>query len=117
MYSVAFDAESPMHRRQFTALFLLAGPAACAFAQNENRPRNQGGGGGQPMGVYNVVGVDTYARTVDLQAADGSVSTVKVPEGVYELHRLKPGDRVQVNFYTPDAMNPGLRAAAIYPVK
>jgi hypothetical protein len=105
-----------MHRRQFAALFLLAGSAPFAFAQNENRPRNQGGGGGQAMGVYKVVSVDSYARTVDLQAADGSLSTVKVPEGVYELHKLKPGDRVQVNFYTPDAMNPGLRAAAIYPM-
>jgi hypothetical protein len=105
-----------MHRRQFTALLLLGGSASYVFAQNENRPRNQGGGGGQPVGVYDVVGVDTYARTIDLQGADGSVSTVKVPEGVYELHKLKPGDRVQVNFYTPDAMNPGLRAAAIYRV-
>ena len=105
-----------MNRRQFTALLLFAGSASLTFAQNENRPRNQGGGGGQPIGVYKVVSVDNYARTVDLQAPDGSISTVKVPEGVYELHKLKAGDRVQVNFYTPDAMNPGLRAAGIFPI-
>ena len=68
------------------------------------------------MGVYKVVSVDSYARTVDLQSTDGSVTTVKVPEGVYELSKLKAGDRVQVNFYTPDAMNPGLRAAGIFPI-
>lgn len=105
-----------MNRRQFAAFALLVGSAATrAFAQDENRPRNRGGGGGPPMGIFKVVSIDTYARTVDLQAADGSVSTVKVPEGVYELNKLKPGDRIQVNFYVPDSMNPGLRAASIYP--
>ncbi|HTN48211.1 MAG TPA: hypothetical protein VMK32_02150 [Burkholderiaceae bacterium] len=106
-----------MNRRQFAAFFLVAGSAAtCAFAQNENLPRNRGGGGGQPVGVYKVLSIDTYARTVDLKGADGSVSTVKVPEGVYELSKLNVGDTIQVNFYTPDAMNPGLRAASIWPV-
>jgi hypothetical protein len=105
-----------MDRRQFAALFLLAGAAASrAYAQRENMPRNRGGGGGPGMGVYKVVAIDTYARTIDVQAADDSVSTVKVPEGVYELSKLKVGDRIQINFYVSDAMNPGLRAASIFP--
>ncbi|HQR19245.1 MAG TPA: hypothetical protein PLE54_09390 [Burkholderiaceae bacterium] len=107
-----------MNRRQFAFSFLIAGAVATrAFAQADDRRRNdQGGGGGQPVGIYKVVSVDTYGRTVQLRSADGSTSTVKVPEGVYELSKLSVGDTIQVNFYTPDAMNPGLRAAAIWPV-
>jgi hypothetical protein len=104
-----------MDRRQFAALFLLAAATSRAHAQRENLPRNRGGGGGPGMGVYKVVAIDTNARTIDVQAADDSVSTVKVPEGVYELSKLKVGDRIQVNFYVPDSMNPGLRAASIFP--
>jgi hypothetical protein len=106
-----------MNRRDLVLALFLAGPAAIApaLAQNENRPRNRGGGGGQPVGVFTVVSIDRDARTLQLQGADGTVSTVKVPDGVYELGKLSPGDRIQVNFYVPDAMNPGLRAAAIWP--
>lgn len=106
-----------MTRRKLVGVLLLAGLAAAvpSLAQNENRPRNRGGGGGQPAGVFRVVSVDRDARTLRLQAADGSVSTVKVPDGVYELGKLNPGDRIQVNFYVPDDMNPGLRAAGIWP--
>ncbi len=79
--------------------------------------RNQGGGGGQEPGVYQVVSVDTYARTVQLRGADGSTASVKVPGDVYDVSKLKSGDRIQVNFYVPDSMNPGLRAAGIWPVQ
>jgi hypothetical protein len=107
-----------MNRRQFAAFFLLAGLAATRTdAQIDERRRNQGGSGGQPVGIFKVVSVDTYAGTVQLQGADGSVSTVKVPDGVYDLSKLSAGDRIQVNFYVPDAMNPGLRASAIWPIK
>lgn len=107
-----------MNRRQFAAFFLLVGSAAtCAHAQIDERRRNPGGGGGQPVGIFKVVSIDTYAGTLRLEAADGSVSTVKVPDGVYDLTKLSAGDRIQVNFYVPDAMNPGLRASAIWPVK
>lgn len=106
-----------MNRRHFVAFFLLSATAAThTWAQGELRPRNRGGvAGGTPDGVFQVKSVDTYARTVDLQAADGTVATVKVPEGVYELGKLKTGDRIRVSFYVPDSMNPGPRAAAIYP--
>lgn len=106
-----------MKRRDLVVALFLAGPVMTSpsFAQNENRPRNRGGGGGQPVGVFTVVSIDSDARTLRLQAADGTVSTVKVPDGVYELGKLSPGDRIQVNFYVPDAMNPGLRAAGIWP--
>lgn len=107
-----------MNRRQFTACLLLtAVSAGPAMAQVGERRRNQGSGGGQPLDTFKVVSVDTDARTIQLQAGDGSTSKVKVPDGVYDLGKLKAGDRIQVNFYVPDSMNPGLRAAAIYPVQ
>lgn len=106
-----------MNRRHFAAFVLLAAATATrAWAQSELRPRNRGGvAGGQPDAIFQVKSVDTYARTVDLQGPDGTVSTVKVPEGVYDLSKLKTGDRIQVSFYVPDSMNPGLRAATIFP--
>jgi hypothetical protein len=79
--------------------------------------RNKGGGGGQEPGVYQVVSVDTYAGTVQLRGADGSTASVKVPGDVYDISKLKSGDRIQVNFYVPDSMNPGLRAAGIWPIR
>jgi len=79
--------------------------------------RNKGGGGGEEPGVFQVVSVDSNGRMLQLRAADGSTANVKVPEGVYDLSKLNPGDKVQVNFYVPDSMNPGLRAAGIWPVQ
>ncbi len=106
-----------MNRRHFAAVLMLAAVTTTpAWAQSELRPANRGGvASGQPNAVFQVKSVDAYARTIELQAADGTTSTVKVPEGVYNLDKLKKGDRIQVNFYTPDSMNPGLRAAGIFP--
>ena len=79
-----------MNRRDLVIALFFAGPAAVApsLAQNENRPRNRGGGGGQPVGIFTVVSIDRDARTLQLQGADGTVSTVKVPDGVYQLGKL-----------------------------
>jgi hypothetical protein len=103
-----------MDRRRFAMTCLLGGWSVLASAQIDRR-RDQGGGGGLPNGVYTVVSVDGSARNVVLRGADGTQATVRVPDGVYELSKLSAGDRVQVNFYVPDAMNPGLRAAGIWP--
>jgi hypothetical protein len=106
-----------MQRRYFVGALvtaLVAGTSS-ALAQNENRPRNRGGGGGSEPAVFRVLAIDSNARTIRLQASDGSETTAKVPEGVYELSRLNVGDRIQVNFYVPDAMNPGPRVAGIWP--
>jgi len=104
------------------ALGALAGmPADAQMGDGGVGPRpgmrNKGGGGGQEPGIYQVVSVDTYARTILLRGADGSTASVKVPGGVYDISKLKSGDRIQVNFYVPDSMNPGLRAAGIWPVQ
>lgn len=81
--------------------------------------RNPAGGvnQGQPPGEYVVDSVDNYARMVRLRAADGSTSDVFVPDGVYDVSKLKGGDRVQVNFLEPDGQGSKLSAGNIWPVK
>jgi hypothetical protein len=79
--------------------------------------RNKGGSGGQEPGIYQVVSVDTYANKVQLRAADGTTASVHVSSDVYDISKLNAGDRIQVNFYVPDSMNPGLRAAGIWPIR
>lgn len=65
--------------------------------------------------VYAVDAVDTAARTVRLRAEDGRTGFVQVAPGVYDLSKLKPGDKVRVDFVVPDAANGTLRAASIWP--
>ena len=79
----------------------------------------QGGGiNWAPMPqVFEVVSVDSYSRTVRMRAQDGSTDDVHVGEGVYDLSKLKTGQKIQVNFIVPDSMNPKkLAAANIWPV-
>jgi hypothetical protein len=67
--------------------------------------------------VYSVISVDSYARTVQMRAADGRTGDVYVAEGVYDLSTLKAGDKIRVDFVVPDAMNSRLSAASVWPVK
>jgi len=87
-----------------------------------------GGGGGQRMqggginyspqpAVYSVILVDSNGHTVRLRAADGRTGVVYVAEGVYDLSKLKAGDKIRVDFLVPDATNSKLSAASIWPVK
>jgi hypothetical protein len=87
-----------------------------------------GGGGGQRMqggginyspqpAVYTVTLIDQRGRTVGLRAADGRTGTVAVAESVYDLSKLKSGDKVRVDFIAPDATNSKLSAASIWPEK
>ena len=85
----------------------------------QGRRRDQTGSANDapPDGVFVVVSVDNYAQTVRMRALDGSVSNVYVNSDVYDISKLAAGDRIQVNFVVPDAMNPKLAAANIWPVK
>ena len=65
--------------------------------------------------VYSVLAVDAEARTVQLRAADGRTGVVQVGASVYDLAKIKPGDKIKVDFVLPDEKNPQLRAAAIWP--
>jgi hypothetical protein len=84
-----------------------------------NAQRMQGGGinyAPQPE-VYSVVLVDTKGSTVRLRAADGRTGLVYVAESVYDLSKLKAGDKIRVDFVVPDSANSKLTAASIWPEK
>jgi len=80
--------------------------------------RSQGGGinWAPAPGVFTVVSVDSYSRKVRLRSNDGKTGDVFVGEDIYDLSKLKTGDKVQVDFVVPDSMNPKLSAATIWPV-
>ena len=65
--------------------------------------------------VYAVISVDADARTVQLRAADGRTGAVYVGDDVYDLSKLKPGDKIRVDFVVPDATNKKLSAASVWP--
>jgi hypothetical protein len=65
--------------------------------------------------VYDVLSIDADARTVRLRAANGRTGVVQVGESVYDLSKLKAGDKIKVDFVVPDEKNPQLRAAQIWP--
>jgi hypothetical protein len=86
------------------------------------------GGGGQRMqggginyapqpAVYVVGLIDAKNRTVGIRAADGRTGTVHVGEGVYDLSKLKPGDKIRVDFIQPEAGSTKLSAASIWPAQ
>lgn len=81
--------------------------------------RMQGGGinyAPQPA-VYSVISIDAASRAVRLRATDGRTGVVYVAEDIYDLSKLKPGDKIRVDFVAPDAANKKLTAASIWPVK
>jgi hypothetical protein len=68
-------------------------------------------------GVFEVVTVQTSDRVVRLRASDGKTADVGVAEHVFDLSKLKAGDKVKVDFFQPDEANPKLNAAGIWPVQ
>jgi hypothetical protein len=68
-------------------------------------------------GVFTVVSVDAYNRTVRLRARNGAAADVYVGDRVYDLAKLKPGDRLQVDFLVPDDVDKRLAAATIWPLR
>lgn len=67
--------------------------------------------------VYSVISIDSSARMVQLRAADGRTGAVYVDEDIYDLSKLKPGDKIRVDFVVPDSTNKKLSAASIWPAK
>lgn len=68
-------------------------------------------------GVFEVVSVQASNRMVRLRSGDGRTADVSVAEHVYDLSKLKAGDKVKVDFFQPDDANPKLSAAGIWPVE
>jgi hypothetical protein len=69
------------------------------------------------VGIYEVVSVQTSNRIVRLRATDGKTADVSVAEHVYDLSKLKAGDKVKVDFFQPDDANPKVSAAGIWPAQ
>ena len=111
-----------LRRRTFMLGLLLGAPLLAVRAQigaGSARRRDQTGGvnDAQPPAIFTVVSVDSYGQTLKLRAADGSVSNVYVDSSIFDITKLKAGDRVRVDFVVPDAMNPRLSAASLWPLK
>jgi hypothetical protein len=93
-----------------------------AFAQRAGKAdvptrRNQSGGiNYAPLpGIFVVVSVDSYSRNVRLRAGDGTTADVHVAEDIYDLSKLKAGDRIQVDFLQRDGADDPLSAATVWP--
>ena len=67
--------------------------------------------------VYDVLAVDVEEHTVQLRAADGRTGDVYVGEDIFDLSKLKPGDKIRVDFLVPGERDKSLRAASVWPEK
>jgi hypothetical protein len=103
-------------------MIVAAALLQAALAQREaDRPRHNQSGGvnlAPVPAVYTVVSIDPYAQTVKLRAKDGTITgDVYVSEGIYNLSKLNPGDKIQVNFLEPDGLSNRVAAANIWKVQ
>ena len=114
--------------RRFIKLVCCGLLAATSLQPALSQQAGGGDGGGQRMqggginyapqpAIYSVISIDSYARTVRLRASDGRTGDVYVAEGIYDMSKLKAGDKIRVDFVVPDATNGKLSAASIWPVK
>jgi hypothetical protein len=69
------------------------------------------------VGVHEVVAVRAADRVVRLRDKEGKEADVHVQEHVYDLSKLKPGDKVKVDFFQPNQGDPRVRAAGIWPAE
>ena len=68
-------------------------------------------------GIFEVISVQASNRIVRLRASDGKTGDVSVAEHVYDLSKLKAGDKLKVDFLLADEANPKLSAAGIWPAE
>lgn len=68
-------------------------------------------------GIFEVISVQASNRIVRLRASDGKTGDVNVAEHVYDLSKLKAGDKLKVDFLLADEANPKLSAAGIWPAE
>ena len=99
---------------------ILSAPLQAQMRDSGERNRNQGGGVNLAPNdpVLQVVSIDSYGRVVKMRDANGKTLDVQVGEGIYDLSKLKIGDKVQVNFMEPDGLGSHkVKAANIWPVQ
>lgn len=66
---------------------------------------------------FEVLSVRSSERVIRLRGPDGKTADVHVQEHVYDLSKLKAGDKVRVDFFQPDEGDTRLRAAGVWPVQ
>jgi hypothetical protein len=111
--------------RSLVATILVLGLLAASLppAQAQVVAQARGGQGGTinhapRPGVYAVVLIDAGGRKVRLRSAtDGKTADVQVGEDVYDLSKLKIGDKIRVEFLAADTPNQKPVAASIWPEK
>jgi hypothetical protein len=65
--------------------------------------------------LFEVLSVRTSDRLVRLRGKDGRTADVLVQDHVYDVSKLKAGDKVRVDFFQPDDGDTRLRAAGVWP--
>jgi hypothetical protein len=69
------------------------------------------------IGVLEVLSVRPADRVIRLRDKQGKSADVHVQEHVYDLSKLKAGDKVRVDFFQPVEGDTQLRAAGIWPTE
>lgn len=69
------------------------------------------------IGVHEVVSVRAADRVMRLRDKEGKEADVHVQSHIYDLSKLKPGDKVKVDFFQPNQGDPRVRAAGVWPVE
>jgi hypothetical protein len=69
------------------------------------------------VGVHEVLSVRPADRVMRLRDKEGKEADVHVQEHIYDLSKLKPGDKVKVDFFQPTQGDPRVRAAGVWPVE
>ena len=101
---------------------ILSAPLQAQMRDSGEGARNRNQGGGVNLApsdpVRQVVSIDSYGRVVKMRDANGKTFDVQVGEGIYDLSKLKIGEKVQVNFLEPDGLGSHkVKAANIWPVQ
>ena len=65
--------------------------------------------------VFEVLSVRASDRVMRIRGVDGKTADVQVQEHVYDVSKLKAGDKVKVDFFQPDEGDTRLRAAGVWP--
>jgi len=69
------------------------------------------------IGVHEVLSVRAADGVMRLRDKQGKEADVHVQQHVYDLSKLKPGDKVKVDFFQPTRGDPRVRAAGIWPAE
>lgn len=67
--------------------------------------------------VFEVLSVRASDRVIRLRGKDGKTADVFVQEHVYDVSKLKAGDKVKVDFFQPDEGDTRIRAAGVWPAQ